>query len=90
MLALVLMCCAAGAAGAEKGLFSWGNESEFLDAAEVFKLGEVRQQEDWIVVEGKIAEGHYLYRHALKLTDAHDKEVPLDLPEGTAKRDEFF
>ncbi|WP_407650563.1 protein-disulfide reductase DsbD [Comamonas resistens] len=90
ILALVLMCCAAGAAVAGSGSFLWSNESQFLDAAEVFKLREVSQQDDWIVVEGKIAKGHYLYRHALKLTDEKGRNVPLELPAGTAKHDESF
>lgn len=86
----LLWCLAIGSAWASSGLFSWGRETEFLEATEVFKLGEVRQDTDGMVIAGQVADGYYVYRHSLKLTDAQSQPLALDLPQGLAKHDEFF
>ncbi|GAB1575819.1 protein-disulfide reductase DsbD [Bordetella petrii] len=90
-LALVLVFCSAvGNAWAVGDLFSWDREPEFLDAADVFRLEQVRRQDDQFVVGGRIADGYYVYRHSLQLVDAQGRAVTLELPAGTPKRDEFF
>lgn len=87
----LLCCCAVGSAWAD-GLFpSWGSsERQFLDVAEVFKLDSAQQQGDSFSATGHVADGYYVYRHAIKLVDAQGHEVSLTLPTGTAKHDEFF
>jgi len=75
------------------GLFSsWGQESEpeLLQAVEVFTLEEVRQQNDRFQVNGNVADGYYVYRHSLQLTDAQGEPVELEVPAGEARHDEFF
>ncbi|HIX62650.1 MAG TPA: thiol:disulfide interchange protein, partial [Candidatus Halomonas stercoripullorum] len=60
------------------GLFSsWGQESEpeLLQAVEVFTLEEVRQQNYRFQVNGNVADGYYVYRHSLQLTDAQGEPV---------------
>ena len=92
IVAIFLLCgCAVGSAWAD-GLFpSWGrSERQFLDVAEVLKLDAVQQQGDSFSAAGHVADGYYVYRHAIKLVDAQGHEVSLTLPAGTAKHDEFF
>lgn len=88
--AFVLFCLSVGTAWASSSVFSSSSEPEFLDAADVFTLDEIRQEGDGYVAQGHIAEQYYVYRHALKLVDGRGKEVELSLPQGTAKHDEFF
>ncbi len=87
----LLCCCAIGSAWAEGLLPSWGSsEQQFLDVAEVFKLEPAHKQGDSFSAAGHVADGYYVYRHAIKLIDAQGHEVSLTLPTGTAKHDEFF
>ena len=80
-----------GSAWANGLLPSWGrSERQFLDVAEVFKLDPAQQQGDSFLIAGHIADGYYVYRHAIKLADAQGHEISLTLPAGTAKHDEFF
>ncbi|MDS1142341.1 protein-disulfide reductase DsbD [Pusillimonas sp. SM2304] len=88
--ALVLFCFAVGSAWAGNGLFSSATEPEFLEASDVFKVEEVRQQGGEYIVEGQIADGYYVYRHSLKLVDDNENAVDLALPSGTPRHDEFF
>ncbi|HBP0978942.1 protein-disulfide reductase DsbD [Comamonas sp. Y6] len=87
----LLCCCAVGSAWAD-GLFSsqGSNERQFLDVAKVFTLDPAQQLSDSFSVIGHVAEGYYVYRHAIKLVDAQGHDVSLTLPTGTAKHDEFF
>lgn len=82
--------CATSSAWANNGLFSWGKQTEFLKADEVFKLEGVRQQGDRFEINGNIADGYYIYRHSLKLIDGQGDSVELELPAGTITHDEFF
>lgn len=87
----LLCCCMVGSAWANDLLPSWGSsERQFLDVAEVFKLAPAQQQGDTFSIAGHIADGYYVYRHAIKLVDAQGNEISLTLPAGTAKHDEFF
>src|SRR3546814_20888592 len=86
----MLCCFAMGSAWASSSLFSLGNEPEFLDPAEVFTLEPVQQQGDEYVVQGRVADRYYVYRHSLRLVDAQENDVKLAIPAGTPKHDEFF
>lgn len=87
----LLCCCMVGSAWANGLLPSWGSsERQFLDVAEVFKLDPAQQQGDAFSIAGHIADGYYVYRHAIKVVDAQGREIGLTLPAGTAKHDEFF
>lgn len=88
--AIVLCCFAIGSVWAGGGLFSSNTEPEFLDAERVFTLGETQQHGDDYVVQGRVADQYYVYRHSLKLVDGQGREVDLDLPSGKSKHDEFF
>ncbi|MDY0308705.1 MAG: protein-disulfide reductase DsbD [Castellaniella sp.] len=92
VISIFLLCgCVVGNAGANGLLSSWGQqEPEFLDVAEVFTLDPVQRQGDVFLAAGHVADGYYVYRHALKLVDAQGHEVSLDLPDGTARHDAFF
>lgn len=87
---ILLWCLAMGSTWAATGLFSGARDAEFLDAASVLKLGEVRQDVDGFIAAASIAEGYYVYRHSLKLIDALGQPLALDLPSGVSKHDEFF
>lgn len=88
--ALIVCCFAIGSAWASSGLFSSGAQSDFLEVSEVFKLKEVEQQGNENLVEGRIADDYYVYRHSLRLVDSAGKDVDLVLPAGTPRHDEFF
>lgn len=88
--ALILCCFAIGTAWAGSSLFSMGGEPEFLDAAEVFTLEDVRRQGNEYVLQGHVADEHYVYRHSLRLVDGQENDVDLALPAGTSRHDEFF
>lgn len=90
LVALILSCCAVGAVSAKDGLFSWGQETQFLAAEEVFTLEEVQQQGEQYVLQGQVADAYYVYRHSLKLVDAEGQPVDLTTPAGTARHDDFF
>lgn len=91
VMAIAFLCfLAVSGTWAGPGLFSSAGEAEFLDPADVFKLEEVRQRGDELIVQGRIAADYYVYRHSLKLVSGQDQEVPLELPPGTPRHDEFF
>lgn len=89
---LLLLVAVATLAWARPGFPLWQGaaEREFLPAEQVFVPGPVRRDGDTWVLEGRIAEGHYLYRHALRLLDATGAQVALQSPAGTPHHDEFF
>ncbi len=87
---MVLCFFAMGSVSAATGLFSSGTDAEFLDPADVFKVEKVSRQGDWLVAQGHIADGYYVYRHSLKLVSAQSVAVDVELPPGTPKQDEFF
>ncbi|MBY0339592.1 MAG: protein-disulfide reductase DsbD [Rhodocyclaceae bacterium] len=90
-LATALLCCTAiGSALAGGGSAVLGGDTEFLDPTEVFRPGKPLQNGDTMVLEGKIADGYYVYRHSLKLVDGQGNAVTLNLPAGQKKHDEFF
>lgn len=89
-VALIVCSFAIGSASASTGLFSWGAEPEFLDPSEVFTLEDVRQEGNDHVIQGRIADDYYVYRHSLQLVDAAGDEVDLHLPQGEPRHDEFF
>ncbi len=88
--ALILFCLTIGNAWASNSLFGSSSQPEFLEASEVFTLGELRQQGDDYVVVGQVADNYYVYRHSLKLVDSAGKAIELGLPSGTPRHDEFF
>lgn len=91
LLTIIVLCFyVMGSAWAVSGLFASGAEAEFLDPADVFKVEKVSRQGDWLVAQGHIAEGYYVYRHSLKLVSAQGQAVNIELPPGTPKQDEFF
>lgn len=90
VLILALLCSAIGAAWGSSGFLSWRGDAEFLDAADVFTLGAVQWQSEWLEAEGRIAKAHYVYRRSLRLIDGKGHAVSLDLPAGTPRHDEFF
>lgn len=90
LVIVFLFFCANGSAWAGGGLFSWGKNAEFLDAAEVLKLEDVRQQDDNFVVNGNIADDYYVYRHSLKLVDGQGDSIELEFSTGIATNDDFF
>src|SRR3546814_14064596 len=53
-------------------------------------LEPVQQQGDEYVVQGRVADRYYVYRHSLRLVDAQENDVKLAIPAGTPKHDEFF
>lgn len=90
-LAMMVLCfLVIGGVSANAGLFSLGADAEFLDPADVFKVEKISRQGAWLVAQGQIADGYYVYRHSLKLVSAQDKAVDVELPPGTPKQDEFF
>lgn len=89
---VLLLLAVATLAWARTGFPLWQGaaEREFLPAEQVFVPGPVRLDGDTWVLEGRIAEAHYLYRHALRLIDATGADVALQSPAGTPHHDEFF
>lgn len=90
LVAVILSCCAASVAWAGGGLLSWGQETGFLDAGEVFTLEDVRLHDEHLVIQSQVADAYYVYRHSLKLVDAQGEAIELVTPSGTARHDEFF
>lgn len=84
--ALVAVVFSASASG--RGAFS-SNEPEFLDAREVFRIESIDASGGAVHVRAAIAPGYYVYRHRLKLK-AGPSALPLELPRGEPKTDEFF
>jgi len=88
---MIILCFyVVGSASASTGLFSSGSDADFLDPADVFKVEKVSRQGNWLVAQGHIADGYYVYRHSLKLVSAQGEAVNIELPPGTPKQDEFF
>lgn len=87
---VVLFFSVTGGAWASGGLFSWVQEPELLEAADVFTVEDVRQQADRFEASGHITAGYYVYRHSLKLVDGQGDSVELGLTAGTVQHDEFF
>jgi thiol:disulfide interchange protein DsbD len=73
-----------------QGFSSLGyGEPEFLEAHDVFKVDSVVIADGAVRVRATIAPGYYVYRHRLAL-EADGAQVPLALPHGKLKSDEFF
>jgi thiol:disulfide interchange protein DsbD len=89
LFAFFLQCLLAGTAWPINGL-PFQSKDEFLDAADVFTISAAQEDGSGFLVQGHIADAHYLYRHALRLVDADGNEVPLALPDGMPRHDEFF
>src|SRR5690606_3647909 len=89
-LALVLLLLHATGSAASSGLFTWGQQPDLLEAAEVFTLKEVEQQDERYTTKGRVSDGYYVYRHSLKLVDDQGEPVELELSAGKAQHDEFF
>ena len=89
---LLLSVVLATAAWAGTGLTPWQSPgaTAFLPPEEVFVPGAPRREGTRWVVEGRIADAHYLYRHALALVDGDGASVALQSPAGTPRTDEFF
>ncbi|WP_132986069.1 protein-disulfide reductase DsbD [Luteimonas terricola] len=66
-----------------------GEEPEFLDPADVFTVQVSAGEEGGTRLQGEIAPGYYLYRHRLSV-NASAGPLPLTLPKGLEKTDEFF
>ncbi len=92
-LAVLLLSSVLGTAWAGSLFPAWSGQdtgSEFLDVEEVFVPGApVHDGSQWRI-EAEVAEGYYVYRHALRAQDASGAEVALSLPPGMARHDEFF
>lgn len=90
-LAFLLCWGVIGSAAASAFLPTWGkSDPEFLEAAEVFRLDVVQEQDNGMSAAGHIADGYYVYRHSIRLVDAQGRGIALDLPAGQPKHDEFF
>ncbi|NCT87255.1 protein-disulfide reductase DsbD [Stenotrophomonas acidaminiphila] len=85
-IALVAVAFSASAAGG--GVFS-SNEPEFLDARDVFRIEAIDASDDVVHVRAAVAPGYYVYRHRLTV-EAGGSALPLQLPRGKPKTDEFF
>lgn len=93
-LLVVLVLCSVFSTAAWSSPFpSWGAQDagpEFLLAEEVFvPESPVLEGRAWRVAM-QIADGYYIYRHALRAEDASGQAVDLDLPDGVPRHDEFF
>lgn len=64
-------------------------EPEFLDASDVFHVTASAGEDGTTRLQGDIAPGYYLYRHALSVSRTGGAMV-LTLSEGLEKTDEFF
>ena len=82
-LALVLLLLHATGSAASS-LFTWGQQPDLLEAAEVFTLKEVEQQGERYTTKGRVSDGYYVYRHSLKLVDDQGEPVELELSAGKA------
>jgi len=68
------------------------DEADLLPIDEAFALSAKAQARGNIVLDWKIAEGYYLYRHrtSVKVIEEGFKANSLELPEGIRYTDEFF
>ncbi|MFT3803629.1 MAG: protein-disulfide reductase DsbD [Burkholderiaceae bacterium] len=92
VLAMWLLCFfAVDGAWADGRSMPWGDgDRRFLDAAQVFRLDAVRQQDGAYSVRAHVADGYYVYRHSIRLLDRQGDEIRVELPAGTPRHDEFF
>lgn len=69
-----------------------GGQADFLPVTEAFRPGVVSATEQQIRVQFDIAPDYYLYRHRFdfRLSEGTSRIKTAVLPEGIAKRDEFF
>lgn len=81
-----------GSAWAGGGFSFWGggDTAEVLPVEAVLELSVPVQDDGNILIEGRIASGHYLYRHALRVVDSAGRDAELALPSGEMRHDEFF
>jgi len=68
------------------------DEKDLLPIDQAFVLSANVIARDKIEFSWKIAPGYYLYRHRMSVsaTEGNFKTNPLELPEGTHKKDQFF
>ncbi|MBT8123136.1 MAG: protein-disulfide reductase DsbD [Gammaproteobacteria bacterium] len=70
-----------------------GNDDEFLDPDDAFKVEAKEVSPGMVEVRWTIADDYYLYRDKLKITLADNPDVALgaiSIPQGKTKHDEFF
>ena len=82
---LLFFLCASGMAYAV-------DEKDLLPIDQAFALSAKAVARDKIEFTWKIAPGYYLYRHRMSVSavESNFKTNPLELPEGTHKKDQFF
>lgn len=83
-----LLAIAFSAVAAGGGMFG-SPEPEFLEAQKVFRVEGIEASGDAVHVRALIAPGYYVYRHRLSIKAA-GAALPLQLPAGEPKTDEFF
>lgn len=68
------------------------DEKDLLPIDQAFALSAKAVARDKIEFTWKIAPGYYLYRHRMSVSavESNFKTNPLELPEGTHKKDQFF
>ncbi|MGH8051110.1 MAG: protein-disulfide reductase DsbD family protein [Arenimonas sp.] len=68
------------------------DEKDLLPIDQAFALSAKAIARDKIEFTWKIAPGYYLYRHRMSVSavESNFKTNPLELPEGTHKKDQFF
>ncbi|MHB8912977.1 MAG: protein-disulfide reductase DsbD, partial [Lysobacter sp.] len=69
--------------------FTGQQESEFLEAKDVFRVAATAGDDGRTLLRGEIAPGYYLYRHRLSVV-GKSGALPLTLSKGKEKTDEFF
>jgi len=93
LLAALVLCGFFATAAWASPFASWSGQSaepEFLLAEEVFVPEEPVLEGDAWLIQAQIADGYYVYRHALRAEDASGQPVELVLPDGVPRHDEFF
>ena len=97
-LSLFLFCLLSNAAfglGSNTGAISTGfsDEPEFLPVEEAYKLSVdtlTSGNSKELLLNWEIAPGYYLYQDKTRLKSPSDKTIPLEMPEGIVKYDEYF
>lgn len=69
--------------------FTGQQESQFLEARDVFRVEATAGDDGRTLLRGEIAPGYYLYRHRLSVV-GKSGALPLTLSKGKEKTDEFF
>ena len=88
---IILSLAVAVPSWATGSLFSTLNhQPQLLEAEQVLKLDSVNRHEGRYAAYGAVADGYYVYRHSLKLTDGNGDPVEMVLSGGTTQFDEFF